>query len=38
MKEGKIVKHAAELREGDELTTRFMDGEVKSIVQVKKTN
>lgn len=32
MREGKIIKHAADLAEGDELTTRFADGEVKSVV------
>ncbi|MDR1644851.1 MAG: exodeoxyribonuclease VII large subunit [Tannerellaceae bacterium] len=33
LKDGKIVKHAATLHPGDELTTRFPDGEVKSSVQ-----
>ena len=33
LKDGKIVKHAVELRSGDEITTRFADGEVKSIVK-----
>lgn len=32
LKDGKIIKHAADLRSGDELTTRFTDGEVKSII------
>lgn len=32
MRDGKIIKHAADLAEGDELTTRFADGEVKSVV------
>ena len=32
LKEGKIIKHAADLKEGDELTTRFADGEVKSTI------
>lgn len=32
LKDGKIIKHAADLREGDELTTRFADGEVRSII------
>lgn len=33
LKEGKIVKHASDLSSGDELTTRFADGEVKSLVE-----
>ena len=33
MKDGKIVKHAVELCQGDEITTRFADGDVKSIVE-----
>ena len=33
LKDGKIVKHAVELCSGDEITTRFADGEVKSIVK-----
>ena len=33
LKDGKIIKHATDLTSGDELTTRFMDGEVKSIVE-----
>ncbi|MCD8268043.1 MAG: exodeoxyribonuclease VII large subunit [Parabacteroides sp.] len=33
LKDGKIIKHATGLTSGDELTTRFMDGEVKSIVE-----
>lgn len=32
LKEGKIIKHATDLKEGDTLTTRFMDGEVRSTV------
>lgn len=30
LREGKIIKRASELRQGDKLTTRFMDGEVES--------
>ena len=33
LREGKIIKRAEELQVGDELTTRFMDGEVKSIIK-----
>ena len=33
LREGKIIKRAEELRAGEELTTRFMDGEVKSIIK-----
>ena len=33
LREGKIIKRAEELQGGDELTTRFMDGEVKSIIK-----
>ena len=33
LREGKIIKRAKELQDGDELTTRFMDGEVKSIIK-----
>ena len=33
LREGKIIKRAEELQAGDELTTRFMDGEVKSIIK-----
>lgn len=33
LREGKIIKRAEELRVGEELTTRFMDGEVKSIIK-----
>ena len=33
LREGKIIKRAKELQAGDELTTRFMDGEVKSIIK-----
>jgi len=33
LKAGKTVKHAAELMSGDEITTRFMDGEKNSIIQ-----
>lgn len=32
LKGGRIVKHAAEWAPGEEMTTRFADGEVKSIV------
>ncbi|MDR2679269.1 MAG: exodeoxyribonuclease VII large subunit [Tannerella sp.] len=32
MKEGKIVKHSAELSEGDEITVRFSDGERKGTI------
>lgn len=32
LKDGKIVKHATDLQEGDELVTRFADGEVCSRV------
>lgn len=33
LKEGKIIKHATDLNPGDELVTRFADGDVKSIVK-----
>ena len=33
LREGKIIKRAEELQAGEELTTRFMDGEVKSIIK-----
>lgn len=33
LQHGKIVKHAASLRPGELLTTRFADGEVESIIQ-----
>ena len=33
VKEGKIIKSAAELQPGDTLVTRFADGEVKSKVE-----
>lgn len=33
LKEGKIIKHATDLNSGDELITRFADGDVKSIVK-----
>ena len=33
LREGKIIKRAEELQVGEELTTRFMDGEVKSIIK-----
>ena len=33
LRDGKIIKRAEELRAGEELTTRFMDGEVKSIIK-----
>lgn len=33
LKEGKIVKQASGLLSGDELTTRFADGEVRSIIK-----
>ena len=33
LREGKIIKRAVELQAGEELTTRFMDGEVKSIIK-----
>lgn len=32
LKDGKIVKHASDLAPGDEMVTRFTDGEVKSTV------
>ena len=32
LKEGKIIKHATDLKSGDELITRFIDGEVKSTL------
>lgn len=32
MKDGRIIKHAGDLRPGDSLVTRFADGEVKSTV------
>lgn len=32
LKDGKIIKNATELKSGDELTTRFIDGEVKSTI------
>ena len=33
LKDGKIIKHASDLRAGEELTTRFIDGEIKSIIK-----
>lgn len=33
LKDGKIIKHATDLASGDELVTRFADGDVKSIVK-----
>lgn len=33
LKDGKIIKHAADLDSGDKLVTRFTDGDVKSIVE-----
>lgn len=33
LKDGKIIKHAADLDPGDKLVTRFADGDVKSIVE-----
>ena len=33
LREGKIIKRAEELHVSEELTTRFMDGEVKSIIK-----
>lgn len=33
LREGKIIKRAEELQVGEELTTRFMDGEVRSIIK-----
>lgn len=33
LKDGKIVKHASDLAAGDEMVTRFTDGEVKSIIK-----
>ena len=33
LREGKIIKRAEELHVGEELITRFMDGEVKSIIK-----
>lgn len=35
LKDGKIVKQAAEVEPGEELTTRFADGEVRSLVRSK---
>lgn len=32
LKDGKIVKHVVDLEPGDEITTRFVDGEVKSSI------
>lgn len=32
LKEGKIIKHASDLRVGDKLTTRFIDSEINVIV------
>ncbi|MDR1161352.1 MAG: exodeoxyribonuclease VII large subunit, partial [Tannerellaceae bacterium] len=32
LKEGKIMKRAASFKTGDELTTRFVDGEINSKV------
>lgn len=33
LKDGKIIKHASDLRAGEELTNRFIDGEIKSIIK-----
>ena len=33
LREGKIIERSEELQAGEELTTRFMDGEVKSIIK-----
>lgn len=33
LKDGKIIKHASVLQSGDELTTRFADGEVQSTIK-----
>lgn len=33
LKDGKIVKHASDLAPGDEMVTRFTDGEVRSIIK-----
>ena len=33
LKDGKIIKHASDLRAGEELTTRFIDGEIKKYYQ-----
>lgn len=35
LKDGKIVKQAADVEPGEELTTRFADGEVRSLVRSK---
>lgn len=32
LKDGKIIKHATDLASGDELVTRFADGDVKSVI------
>lgn len=37
LRNGQIVKRAEELRPGERLTTRFMDGEVQSVVEEKRT-
>ena len=36
LRKGQIVKRAEELRPGERLTTRFMDGEVQSVVEEKR--
>lgn len=36
LRNGQIVKRAEELRPGERLTTRFMDGEVQSVVEEKR--
>ena len=33
LKDGKIIKQAAGLNKGDELTTRFADGEIRSTIK-----
>jgi exodeoxyribonuclease VII large subunit len=33
LKDGNIIKRAAALKKGDEMTTRFIDGEIKSTIQ-----
>lgn len=33
MKDGRIIKHAGDLHQGDSLVTRFADGEVESIIK-----
>lgn len=35
LKNGKAIKHLSDVKDGDELTTRLIDGEVKSVVSEK---